>query len=646
VGPGRHTIGSRRLSGLALSAAISAALVVMAGATPSTSAASPTAGPSPGATGSAAELVWRDPSRTPDERARALLTEMTLDEKIGQMTQLEQGSVDPGDVTSLMLGSVLSGGGGAPTQDDPEGWYQMVQGFQDAARSTRLGIPMLYGVDAVHGHNNVPGATIFPHAVGLGATRDPDLVERIGRATAQEMAATGIRWDFGPVVAVPQDVRWGRTYEGFGEDPELVSSLGSALIRGLQGTDLTAPDAVAATAKHFLGDGGTAFGSSTTDTYLLDQGVTQVDEATLRAIHLPPYVAAIDAGIRIVMASFSSTTNGKVHADRHLLTEILKGELGFTGFVVSDWGGVDQIEPDYTAAVARAITAGIDMVMVPYDGPRFQDAVRAGLEAGTIEPSRIDDAVLRILRVKFELGLFEQTMPPDGNQALVGSEAHRALARQAVAASAVLLKTTPGALPIGPTDSVLLTGLGADDIGLQSGGWTITWQGRPGAITPGTTIAEALAARLGERLTYAGTRAIPADARADVGIVVLAEQPYAEGVGDSRTLAIVGADLVAQMRPKVDRLIVIILSGRPVLLDAILPDADAVIAAWLPGTEGDGIADVLLGELPFTGTTPYAWPLTAADAPRTGKTACEGARFPVTYGLDARGRPLGAAACP
>jgi beta-glucosidase len=595
-----------------------------------------------------ASIDWHDATQTPVDRAAALLAEMTIDEKIGQMTQLEQGSVDARGVADLFLGSVLSGGGGAPLQNDADGWYRMVQAYQDAALSTRLGIPMLYGVDAVHGHNNVVGATIFPHDIGLGAAGDASLVERIGRATAVEMAATGIRWDFAPVVAVPQDVRWGRTYEGFGEDPQHVSELGAAFIRGLQGPDLTAQDAAAATAKHFLGDGGTTFGSSTTGAYLLDQGVTELDEATLRAIHLTSYEAAIEAGARIVMTSFSSTTEGKVHGDRHLVTEVLKGELGFSGFVVSDWGGVDQIDADYDKAVARAIEAGIDMVMVPYDGPRFQDAVRAGLASGSIDAARVDDAVSRILRVKLELGLFETPMPPPGNGAMVGAEAHRALARDAVAASMVLLRTSGDALPIGPRDRVLLAGSGADDIGLQAGGWTISWQGSAGEITPGTTIADALEARLGERLTFRGPRAIPPETRADVGVVVVAEPPYAEGEGDSATLELPAADLalIASVRFKVDRLVVVILSGRPVLLDEVLPDADAIVAAWLPGTEGAGVVDVLVGEQPFSGTTPYTWPVTPADAPRTGKEPCDGALFPVGYGLDATGGLLGPAACP
>jgi beta-glucosidase len=594
---------------------------------------------------------WHDAAQPVEARVEALLAEMTLDEKIGQMTQLENHSADPAAAKDLLLGSVLSGGGGAPPQNDADGWYAMVDAYQQAALSTRLGIPMLYGVDAVHGHNNVPGATIFPQQIGLGAAADQDLVERIGRATAAEMAATGIRWDFGPVVAVPQDVRWGRTYEGYSEDPILVADLASAFIRGMQGTDLTAPGSALATAKHYVGDGGTTFGSSTTPGYLIDQGVvTDLDEETFRAIHLTPYEAAVEAGARIVMASFSSTSAGKVHGDHHLITELLKGELGFTGFVVSDWGGIDQVDPDYETAVAKAITAGIDMAMVPYNGRRFQDAVRTGLERGDILGTRVDDAVRRILRVKFEMGLFDAPMPPSGHASDVGSDADRALAREAVATSLVLLETKRGVLPLERSDgSVLLAGRGADDIGLQSGGWTITWQGSPGDITPGTTISEALAERLGDRLAIDAGGRFPAGTRAKTGIVVVAEPPYAEGVGDSATLELPAVDLatVARVRKLVDRLIVVVLSGRPVLLDEVLPSADAVIAAWLPGTEGAGVADVLFGDTPFRGTTPVAWPLTPDDAPRTGKEPCEGARFALGYGLDTEGRQLGdAEVCP
>ena len=611
--------------------------------------ASPSSAVSPSASLAAlpASADDRDPTLAPSVRASALLARMTEDEKIGQMTQLESGSVNPAGVARFLLGSVLSGGDGAPPENNPDAWYRMVAAYQQAALGTRLGIPILYGIDAVHGNSKVVGATIFPHNVGLGALDDPGLVEQIGRATAVEMTAAGVRWDFGPVVAVPQDVRWGRTYEGYSEDPARVERLSTAFIGGLQGTDLAAQGSAVATAKHFVGDGGTEWGSSTVPGSALDQGVTTVDDATLRAIHLAPYTTAIDAGVRIVMASFSSTTAGKVHGDRHLLTDVLKGELGFTGFVVSDWGGVDQVDPDYPTAVARSIMAGIDMVMVPSDGAGFQAAVKQGLASGAITQDRIDDAVRRILGVKFEMGLFEQPMPPDGRAADVGSTADRELARKAVAGSAVLLKASIDALPVASSGSVLLSGPAADDIGRQSGGWTITWQGGLGSVTPGTTIAAALADRLGDRLQYDGTASFDADTRGDTGIVVVGEPPYAEGRGDSATLALPPEDvaLVATMRPRVRHLVVVVLSGRPVMLDGILDEADAVVAAWLPGTEGTGIADVLLGDAPFRGTTPYTWPVTPDDAPRTGKAACEGAVFPVGYGLDASGRLLGPAAC-
>lgn len=556
---------------------------------------------------------------------------MNLDEKIGQMTQLESDSVDPAGVSQsqFLLGSVLSGGDSTPPQNTPDAWYQMVDAYQQAALGTGLRIPILYGIDAVHGNSKVVGATIYPHNVGLGALADPALVKEIGRATAVEMNAIGVRWDFGPVIAVPQDVRWGRTYEAYGEDPALVERLASAFIGGLQGTDLAAQDSVAATAKHFVGDGGTRWGSSTAQGSSIDQGVADVDDATLRAIHLAPYRAAIDAGVRIVMASFSSTTAGKVHGDHHLLTDVLKGELGFSGFVVSDW-------------------AGIDMVMVPYDAVRFQTAVKQGLASGAISQERIDDAVLRVIQVKFEMGLFEQPMPPAGKAAAVGSSADRDLARTAVAGSAVLLKTGAGVLPIAPsTGTVLLSGPAANDIGRQSGGWTTTWQGSTGPITPGTTIADALGARLGDRFHYDENGAFDAGVTADVGIVVVGEFPYAEGRGDSATLALPPDDLVliGKMRPLVKRLVVVVMSGRPVILDGILGDADAVLAAWLLGTEGAGFADVLLGDSTFRGTTPYTWPATPDDAARTGRGPCDGAVFPVGYGLDASGELLGPAAC-
>jgi beta-glucosidase len=612
---------------------------------------------SPGASGSASgspssERPWMDASKSIDERVTALLGQMTIDEKIGQMTQIEKNAIDATNAAAFNLGSILSGGGGFPSPNTPKAWYAMVDAYQQAALGTRLGIPIIYGVEAVHGHNNVEGATIFPQNVGMGATNDPGLVQQVCTATAAEMNATGVRWTFGPVVAVPQDIRWGRTFEGYGEQTDLVSKLGAACVEGFQGTDLSAAGTAAATAKHFIGDGGTAFGTSTasgpTGPYLLDQGADEIDEATLLDLFLPPYQAALDHGARIVMASYSSTAAGKVHGDRHLITEVLKGQLGFTGFVVSDWGGVDQVVPgDYSASLGKAIDAGIDMVMVPTDYVRFITSMKSLVEAGTIKQDRIDDAVGRILRVKFEMGLFENPMPAPGKEAEVGSDAARAIARTAVAESAVLLKTGANLLPIPASGkTVLLAGEGADDIGIQSGGWTITWQGSTGEITPGTTLNAALKAKLGDNLTYDRDGRFPAGTKADIGIVVVAERPYAEGVGDSATLELPAIDVAAvtKVRPLVTTLIVVVMSGRPVMLGDVAP-ADVVVAAWLPGTEGAGLADVLLGDKPFVGTTPYTWPKTADDAPRVGKGACDGAVYPVGYGLDATGKLLGPAAC-
>jgi beta-glucosidase len=589
-----------------------------------------------------------DATKSVDDRVAALLSQMTLAEKIGQMTQI-QNKIDPSIVTQFALGSILSGGGGAPAAGNTlQAWYDMVNGYQQAALGTRLGIPMLYGIDAVHGNNNVFGSTIFPHNVGMGATHDPALVTKECAAVAQEMNAVGIRWTFGPVIAVPQDIRWGRTYEGYSENTDLVSQLGTACVQGFQGSSLSAADTAAATLKHFIGDGGTAYGSSHTSNYILDQGVDPMDEATLLKLFLPPYQAAVKAGARIVMTSYSSTTAGKVHGDKHLITDILKTQLAFTGFVVSDWGGVDQVVPgDYAKSVAQSINAGIDMVMVPDDYMKFITTMTSLVQGGTIPQSRIDDAVSRILRVKFEMGLFENPMPAAGKLDEVGSAANRALASQAVSESAVLLKTSANVLPIASTgQKVLLSGQGADDIGVASGGWTISWQGAPGPIESGTTLKGALASKLGDNLIYAPSGAFADGTKADVGVVVVSEQPYAEGVGDSSTLQLPANDLalIAKMRPLVTKLVVVVISGRPMLLDDF-SSADAVVAAWLPGTEAEGLADVLLGAKPFVGTTPYTWPKTVTDAPRVGKTACDGAVYPVGYGLDATGKLLGPAAC-
>jgi beta-glucosidase len=598
---------------------------------------------------------WMDKTKTVDQRVAALLSQMTLDEKIGQMTQIENGSVNPGQAASALLGSVLSGGDGNPKggANNAQNWYTMVNSYQQAALGTRLAIPILYGADMVHGDSHMTGTTIFPHNVGLGATHDAALVKQVCGVTAAEMNDSGVRWTFGPVVAVPQDVRWGRTYEGYGENTDLVSQLGTACLTGLQGNKLTDPNTVVGDPKHFIGDGGTAYGSSTAQgpagPYLLDQGVDKMDNATISSLFLPPYQNAVKSGARIIMTTFSSTQDGgKVTGDKHWITDILKTQLGFTGFVVSDWGAVDQINPsDYSASVKAAINAGEDMVMVPQNYQKFQSTLKALVGSNDVAQSRIDDAVTRILRVKFEMGLFENPMPPSGNSGNVGSAADRAVGSTAVSESAVLLKTSPNVLPVAASGSMLLAGVGADDIGIASGGWTLSWQGQAGNVTTGTTLKAALDAKLGSKLTYNASGDFSSGTHASVGVVVVAERPYAEGVGDSSTLELPADDLavIAKVKPLVDKLIVVIISGRPVMLSGITNQADAVVEAWLPGTEGEGLAGVLLGAVPFTGTTPYTGPKTPTDAPRVGKTACQGAVYPYGYGLDATGKLLGPAAC-
>jgi beta-glucosidase len=512
----------------------------------------------------------------------------------------------------------------------------------------------------VHGHGNLRNATIFPQNIGLGATNNPDLVEKIGRATAEEILATGIPWNFSPVVAVVQDVRWGRTYEGFGEETELVTSLGTAYIKGMQNLqDSDSPTQgqslfTLASPKHFLGDGATIWASSRTTNmnvrYMLDQGNMQVPEEVLRRIYLPPYQSAVDAGAMNVMASFSSWRGTKIHAQQYLLTSVLKDELGFNGFIVSDWQAIDQIDPDYYVSVVTAINAGIDMNMVPQNYVQFIETMQQAVNNGDIPESRVDEAVRRILRVKFALGLFEHPMPDEKYQETVRSREHLDLARQAVRESLVLLKNENNALPLKKDAPVIfIAGEGANDIGLQSGGWTLQWQGVPGNDNEGTTILSGIRAAVSSdtRLEFNrdadfsefkdtdGTPLI-----ADVGIVVLAEQPYAEGVGDAADISLNDSEiaLLEQTRERSKTTIVILLSGRPRVITEQLPMADAWVAAWLPGTEGGGIADVLFGDFPFTGKTAYSWPRSNEQLPininnSADKTGCDAPLFPFGYGL-------------
>ena len=582
-------------------------------------------------TAAAQGLPYQDPTLPIATRVTDLLGRMTLDEKLGQMTQAERGSVTAAQITQFRIGSVLSGGGSAPSPNTATSWANMYDGFQNAALATPLKIPIIYGVDAVHGHNNVSGATIFPHNIGLGATRDPALVQNIGRATAEEVSGTGIDWDFAPCLCVARNDRWGRTYESFGETPDLVSTM-TTIITGLQGNSLAAPGSVMATAKHYIGDGGTTGG--------VDQGNTQITEAELRAIHLPPFQAAVQRGVGAVMISFSSWNGVKMHGQSFLITSVLKGELGFSGFVVSDWNGIDQIDGQlgFTAAeVTTAINAGIDMVMVPTAWQSFISTLRGEVQAGRISMARIDDANRRILTKKFELGLFERPLTDRSFTATVGSAAHRTLARQAVRESLVLLKNTGNVLPLAPTGGkIFVAGKSADDIGLQSGGWTISWQGGSGATTAGTSILQGIRNTVGPSATVTfNQNGTGLDSSYRVAIAVVGETPYAEGMGDrpgSMTLDTTDLNTLNNLRGAGVPIVVVLVSGRPLDIAAQLPDWSGLVAAWLPGTEGQGVADVLFGVAQPTGKLPMTWMTSASQEPINsgdGQTPL----FPMGFGL-------------
>ncbi|WP_084074045.1 glycoside hydrolase family 3 protein [Demequina sp. NBRC 110052] len=577
---------------------------------------------------------YLDSSLPLETRVEVLLSQMTQAEKLGQMTQVEEDSLEPGDVALLNLGSVLHGGGGLQGASDAAAWKATVLEHQrEAMEDTRLGIPLLYGIDAVHGFGGMDGATVFPHQIGLGAANDPELMTQIGHATAQELAAVGIRWNFAPVLAMPGDIRWGRTYETYSQDPDVVASLGTAYLRGLQGSDLADPSTVLATPKHFVGDGATVYGTSTQIIqvpYLLDQGDAPADPALLEGSLLPPYRAAIDAGARSIMASFSSWGGEKVHGDATLLTDTLRGELGFTGFVVSDWGGCDQVAAKTGfEKVAQCVNAGVDMVMTPFDGEGFQSSLEMAVSRGDVSQARIDEAVSRILTVKFQMGLFDGPVDPAVPTDVVGSAEHRELARRAVQESQVLL-SNDGVLPIGPeVRTIAVVGDAADDMGVQAGGWTRSWQGDVGPVIPGTTIAEGIQQRAGADVLV--TVGMPDSGQVDLCIAAAGEVPYAEGMGDSTTLALPGLTVLDELGDRCASTVLVVVTGRPVLITNTVDRVDAVVVAWLPGTAGEGIADTLFGDVPFTGTLPVNWPRNLDQVP----TAPDGEEylFPIGFGL-------------
>ncbi len=576
-----------------------------------------------------------------DAQVKPLLARMTLDEKIGQMTQAEQDQVaDSSDIETRFLGSILSGGSSDPKEGNSlQAWTDLYDRMQRRTQKTRLRIPLLYGIDAVHGHNNVLGAVIFPHNIGLGCTRDAALVEKVERITAEEVRATGIQWAFAPCVTVPQDERWGRTYEGFGENPELVRELAGAAVRGLQADDLANPLSVLACAKHFVGDGGTAWGSAKKGNGL-DQGDTRVDEATLRRIHLQGYITAIQAGVGSIMPSYNSWNGVKCSASKQLLTDLLKQELGFQGFLISDYNAIDQIDPDYKKSVEISINAGMDMAMVPTRYREFIADLKQLVEEGKVPMSRIDDAVTRILRVKFAMGLMDPKRPQLADRRLwktFGSPEHRAVARQAVRESLVVLKNENRTLPLAKSATrIHVAGKSADDLGNQCGGWTIDWQGKSGAVTAGgTTVLAAIRRAAGKSAQVTFSTDGEGAAGATVGVVAIGEPPYAEGNGDRADLNLAPEDVAAVTKMKAAGIpvVVILFSGRPIILGSVLDKADALIAAWLPGTEGDGIADVLFGDYKPSGKLSFAWPRSMDQVAKHAGDANYDPLFPYGFGL-------------
>jgi beta-glucosidase len=615
----------------------------------------------------AAGLPYEDPGIPVSKRVEDLLSRMTLEEKVGQMTQTERGQVftDETLITTWNLGSVLSGGGSTPTTNTPEAWADMIDRFQRAALATRLHIPILYGIDSVHGDGNMYGATVFPHNIGLGATRDPDLVRAVEHVTAEETRATGPQWTFAPCICAAQDDRWGRTYESFGEDPKLVRRMETA-IDGFQGRrgDLSDTDRVLATAKHYAGDGDTKYGTGSGN-YPIDQGVAVTNRSDFFRKDLSQYVSAVrEHRVGSVMPSFSSvdwTEDGvgnpiKMHANRELITDVLKDRIGFRGFVISDWEGIHQVPGDWPTQVRTGVNAGIDMMMEPNAWQSFITTLIDEVHAGRVPMSRIDDAVSRILRKKFALGLFEHPLTDRINLDEVGSAAHHALAREAAAESQVLLKNKGQTVPLSRTDDVYVAGSNADNIGNQAGGWTLTWQGGSTNQIPGTTILDGIRELTNGTVTYSADASAPISSH-DVGVVVVGETPYSEGFGDVggplwafdpgdnntprpvKDMKFSAADTAAvdKVCAAAAECVVVVVSGRPLIVDpAQLSEIDALVAAWLPGSEGAGVADTLFGRRPFTGRLPVTWPRTLEQEPINIGDRHYDPLYPFGYGLTTR----------
>ncbi|XP_010923122.1 uncharacterized protein [Elaeis guineensis] len=595
-------------------------------------------------------VPYKDPNQPVEARVRDLLSRMTLAEKAGQVAQIERSIASPAALTGRFIGSVLNAGGSAPRERaSAEEWAEMVDEMQRWALASRLGIPIIYGTDAVHGNNNLYGATIFPHNVGLGATRDGDLARRIGEATALEVRASGIHWAFAPCVAVCRDPRWGRCYESYSEDTEVVRTMAS-IVAGLQGSPpeghpagypfLAGSKNVIACAKHFVGDGGTHKGRN--------EGNTICTFEELEKIHVRPYLDCLALGVSTIMASYSSWNGKPLHSNRFLITDLLKDKLGFKGFIVSDWEGIDRLSKPhgshYRYCISASINAGIDMIMVPHRYEMFLEDLIFLVESGEIPISRIDDAVERILRVKFVAGLFEQPFSDRSLLDIVGCKEHRLLAREAVRKSLVLLKNGKDPnIPFLPLNRdakrILVAGMHADNIGYQCGGWTITWYGGSGRTTIGTTILEAIKEAVGKE-TEVVHEEHPSEStftnkEFSFAVVVVGEAAYAEFFGDRAELGIPfnGAETISFVANKVPTLVIVV-SGRPLVLEPnLLEKIDALVAAWLPGTEGGGIADVLFGDHQFEGVLPVAWFKSVDHLPMNAGHRNYDPLFPLGFGL-------------
>ena len=646
-----------------------------------------------------------------EEFVKGLVQKMTLDEKVGQMTQVDKRMLDSeSDIATYFLGSLLSGGGSVPDDNSPTGWVNMINRYQKQALSTRLRIPLIYGIDAVHGHSNVVGATIFPHNIGLGCSNNPNLIYKVNQATAIEVAATGLHWTFSPCITVPKDDRWGRQYEGYSESTEIVTRLTHAAITGYEDAlDMFNGKKIAACAKHFIGDGGTAWETGSLQegmhTYKIDRGNTQLTEKELRRIHLPPYLEAINAGVKTIMISYNSWNGVKCHGSKFLINDLLKSELGFEGLVVTDWAGIDEIPGDYKSDIITSINAGIDLVMVPgalYGNNHYKtfiELLKESVNEGAVPLSRIDDAVTRILRVKYDLGLFDDPYGKIERVSQVGSKKNRQVARDAVRMSIVLLKNESNVLPFEKDKSITVVGSGANNLGMQNGGWTVEWQGRStpdfkildndndgklnfpevnsyfknaydakydkGSVEgffksldkdsdgevntdefkqaviespyqpDGTSILKALEQASDKKGLITYDPRAENISKGDVIVAVVGENPYTEGVGDNPTIGLSSFDaaVLEKCYESGNKLVVVILSGRPLIIKDHVNKWNGLIAAWLPGMAGEGVSDVLYGDYSPTGKLSYSWPKDTGQLPLNEGDANYDPLFPFGYGL-------------